>query len=368
MKFRCNSQDLLSSLQIATRALSVRSPQPILEGILIETCDQGLQLTASDGTFTIVTRLNAEVDVEGAAVMPGRLFSEVVRKLPDGEVSAQLSPAFVMTVKCKGSRTNIAGQNAEAYPRVEVAEDTNAVVLPQSLIKDMIQRTSFAVPDEDPRPVLLGGFFNMQNGQIDMVGLDGFRMAMRTARVSDVENKTKAIIPLKSLEEIAKLMSDDEEAMVTLHFSQNQMTVDLGKTILFTNLIDGEYIDYRRVLPKSSSTEVTVSRDDFSRCVDRASLMAREGKNNLIKFTVEGDKLYITSNSEVGDVFEELDIAGNGNDIVIAFNVKYLMEIIRVISGDEIVLKFGTPVSPCVIAPANGDDFTYLVLPVRINA
>lgn len=368
MKFRCNSQDLLSSLQITTRALSVHSPQTILEGILIETCDEGLQLTASDGTFTIVTRVNANVDVEGAAVMPGRLFSEVVRKLPIGEVSAQLSPAFVMTLKCGGSRTNIAGQNAESYPRVEAAEKTNDVVLPQNLIKDMIQRTSFAVPSEDPRPVLLGGCFNMKDGQIDMVGLDGFRLAMRTARVSDVDSVTKAIIPLRALEEIAKLMSDDEEAMVTLRFSQNQMTVDLDKTVLYTNLIDGEFIDYQRVIPKIFSAEVAVSRDDFARCVDRAALMAREGKNNLIKFSVEGDKMYITSNSEVGDVFEELDIVNSGNDIVIAFNVKYLMEIIRVINGDDIVLKFGTPVSPCVIAPANGDDFTYLVLPVRINA
>lgn len=368
MKFNCASNELISALQIAIRALSVRSPQPILEGVLLETIDDGLQLTASDGTMTIITRLKADVEVEGACVMPGRLFHEVVRKMPDGEVNAILSKAFVMTLKCKGSRTNIAGQSADAYPRVESTGEMTGITLPQNMIKDMIQRTSFAVPVEDPRTVLMGGCFNMQNGQIDMVGLDGFRMAMRTSRVSDVEHNTKAIIPLKSLEEVAKLMSDDENAMVTLHFSKNQMMVDLGATTLYTSLIDGEYIDYRRVLPKAFNTEILVSREEFSRCVDRASLMAREGKNNLIKFTIEGDKLFITSNSEVGDVFEELDVSNSGSDIVIAFNVKYLLEIIRVISGDEIVLKFGTPVSPCVIAPAGGDDFTYLVLPVRINA
>lgn len=368
MKFNCMSQDLIASLQIATRALSVRSPQPILEGVLLETCDEGLQLTASDGTFTIITRVKAEVEVEGACVMPGRLFNEVVRKMPEGEVSAILSRAYMMTLKCRGSRTNIAGQSADAYPRVETTGEMTEITLPQNMIKDMIQRTSFAVPVEDPRPVLLGGCFNMRNGQIDMVGLDGFRLAMRTSRVSDTESTVKSIIPLKSLEEIAKLMSDSEDAMVTLYFSKNQLMVDLGVTTLYTSLIDGEFIDYRRVLPKTFGTEIITSREEFSRCVDRASLMAREGKNNLIKFTVEGDKLYITSNSEVGDVFEEMDVSNSGNDIVIAFNVKYLMEIIRVISGDEIAIKFGTPVSPAVISPANGDDFTYLVLPVRISA
>ena len=368
MKFNCLSQDLIASLQIATRALSVRSPQPILEGVLLEACEDGLQLTASDGTFTIITRMKADVEVEGACVMPGRLFNEVVRKMPQGEVSAILSRSFMLTLKCCGSRTNIAGQSADSYPRLETSGEMTQITLPQSLIKDMIQRTSFAIPVEDPRPVLLGGCFNMQNGQIDMVGLDGFRLAMRTARVSDTESAMKSIVPLKSLEEIAKLMSDSDDAMVTMHFSKNQMMVELGETTLYTSLIDGEFIDYRRVIPKTFNCEILANREEFARCVDRASLMAREGKNNLIKFNVEGDKLYITSNSEVGDVLEEMDVSNKGSDIVIAFNVKYLSEIIRVINGDEILVKFGNAVSPAVISPADGDDFTYLVLPVRISA
>ena len=368
MKFRCSSNDLLSALQVAIRALSVRSPQPILEGVLIEALDDEVRLTASDGTFTIITTLPAAVEDEGDAVMPGRLFNEVVRKMPSGEVSANLSHSYVLSLRCLGSRTNISGQNADAYPRVEVSANDAHIELPQSLVKDMITRTSFAVPMEDQRQGLTGGFFNMQNGQIDMVGLDGFRMAMRTARVSDTEHTVKAIIPLKSLEEIAKLMADDEESRVEMRFGNNQLFVKLGSTRLITSLIDGEYIDYRRVIPKSFNTELTVGREEFARCVDRASLMAREGKNNRIKFTVEGEKLFITSNSEIGDVFEEMSVKNSGSDIVIAFNVKYMMELIRVVSGDEMTVKFGTPVSPCVIAPVSGDDYTYLVLPVRLNA
>ncbi len=368
MKFRCNSHDLLSSLQISIRAISSRSTQPILEGVLVEALEDGLKLTASDGSFTSVTRVNAVVEVEGEAVLPGKLFSDVIRKMPAGEISASMNNAFMLTLKCTGSRTNIAGQSADSYPRVEEMNEENSVTLPQSLIKDMIQRISFAIPTEDAREVLLGGYFNMQSGQIDMVGLDGFRLAMRTERVSDIENTAKAIIPLKALEEIAKLMTDDEESMVTLKFGENKLRVDLEKATLYTRLKDGEYVNYKAIIPKTFKTTIRVSTDDFSSCVERAALMAIEGKNNLIKFSIEGDKLFVTSNSEMGDVFEELDVVNTGDDIVIAFNVKYLLEFNRVITGKEIDLKFNSPVSPCVISPAEGNDFTYLVLPVRINA
>jgi len=368
MKFKCQSNELQSALAITARALSSRSTQPILEGILVEATETGLQLTASDGSFTSITHVNAEVDVEGEAVLPGKLFLDVIRKMPSGVISAQMSPSFMLTLKCAGSRTNIAGQNAESYPRVEQMEEETDITLPQSLLKDMIQRTSFVIPTEDPREVLLGGYFNMQNGQIDMVGLDGFRLAIRTARVSDVEHTAKAIIPLKALEEIAKLMSDDEESMVTMHFSKNKLRVDLEKATLYTRLKDGEYVNYRAILPKSFQTEIRVSCHEFSSCVERAALMAIEGKNNRVKFSVEGDKLFVTSNSEMGDVFEELDVENKGEDIVIAFNVKYLLEFSRVISSEDIILRFNSPVSPCVITPADSDDFTYLVLPVRINA
>ena len=368
MKFRCQSSELLSALQIVTRAISSRSTMPILEGVFVEALENELRLTASDGSFTSVTRVKAQVDVEGEAVLPGKLFSDVVRKMPSGEISAQMSPSYMLTLKCAGSRTNIAGQNADSYPRIEpMTEETN-ITLPQSLIKDMIHRISFAIPTEDAREVLLGGYFNMTGGQIDMVGLDGFRLAMRTAYVSDTESSAKAIIPLKALEEIAKLMSDDEESMVTMHMGQNKLRVDLDKATLFTRLKDGEYVNYKAIIPKSFKTTIRVSCEEFTSCVERAALMAIEGKNNLVKFSIEGDKLFVTSNSEMGDVFEELDVVNTGDDLVIAFNVKYLLEFNRMISGKEIDLKFNSNVSPCVISPADGNDFTYLVLPVRINA
>ncbi len=368
MKFSCSSSDLLNALQTAVHALPVHSTMPILEGLMLETVPDGLIITASNGTLTIVTKLAAEVEVEGCAVLPGRLLVDVIRKLPEGEVSAQMSMAYVLTLKCMGSRTNIAGQNADAYPKIDTASATTDVTLPQSLIKDMIQRVSFAIPAEDNRAILTGGYFEMMNGRINLVGLDGFRIAIRTALSSDTESVVKAIIPEKSLDELGRLMQDDPEQMITLRFGENTLTAEIGSTLLYTSLIDGEYIDYRRVIPKSFTTEVLLSRDEFARCVESASLMAREGKNNRVTFKVWGDKLFISSNSDVGDVLEEMDIQNSGDDLEIAFNVKYMLELIRVINGSDMYLKFNNPVSPVMVSPASGDEYTYLVLPVRVSA
>lgn len=368
MKFTVSSKELVSAVQTAIRVMAVRSPMELLEGVLIDADVTGLTVTASDGNMTSVTKVDAQVETDGRAVIPGRLLSEVLRRLPDGEVSASLSSSFVLTLRSAGSRTNIAGRSAEEYPMPETEGFDYDVKLPQPLMKEMINQVSFAVPLEDQRTVLTGGFLNMHDGVIDMVGLDGFRMAMRTERSSDVETKAKAIIPVKAMDEIARLMSDDDDKMVILSFGKNRIKVENGATTLYASLIEGEYIDYRRVIPKSFNVFATVDRGSFCSCVERAALMARESRNNLVRFDVSDGMLVMTSSSEAGDVREELEAVTEGGELTISFNVRYLTEIIKVISGNEIVIKMGTSVSPCVITPTEGDEFTYLVLPVRTNA
>lgn len=367
MKFTCNSKDLVSAVQTAIRVMAARSPMEILEGVLLDADENGLTLTASDGNITSVTRVDASVETDGAAVLPGKLFSEVVRKLPEGEITASLSNSFVLTLKSAASRINIAGRSAEEYPRPEESGFDYEIKLPQPLLRDMISQVSFAVPLEDQRVVLTGGFLNMQNGQIDLVGLDGFRMAMRTERISDTEQSAKAIIPCKALDEIAKLMSDDPESNASLRFGKNRVLVENGMTRLYASLIEGEYIDYRRVIPKNFSVSVRIDREQFCDCVERCALMARVSRNNLVRFDVTESGMIMSASSDAGDVREEMEANVEGDGLTIYFNVRYLTEIIRVMSGSEIILKMGTPVSPCVITPAEGDLFTYLVLPVRTN-
>ena len=367
MKFRCNSRQLTEAIQTAIRVMAVRTPMEILEGILLDADETGLSVTASDGNMTTVCRVDAEIETDGAVLLPGRLLSEVVRRLPDGTIDASLSNRFVLTIRCEGSRFNITGRDAEEYPLPEEGGYLNTLSLPQPLLKEMIHLTSFAVPLEDQRVILTGGYLNMEKGDIDMVGLDGFRMAVKSAKISDVTSAAKAIIPCKALDEIEKLMSDDENSFVTLSFAHSRLKIECGGTRFYTSLIEGEYIDYHRVMPAGFNIKAKVNAQEFSGCVERAALIARGSRNNLIRFEIGDGAIVMSANSENGDVREELKADIDGEDLTISFNVKYLSELARVITGDELILKFGSSVSPCVITPAGDDSFTCLILPVRTN-
>lgn len=368
MRFSCAASELQNALSVVTKALASKSTLPVLEGVLVRAVDGQLELTCSDSSITIVTELPAMVEEPGLVVLPGRLFTEVVRKMPAGEIHANMSNAGVVTLKCLGSRTSITGMDAAQFPKLPEVNSDSAISMPQPLLKDMIQRTSFAIATEDTRQVLTGCLLDVSGGEARMVALDGYRLAMRTARVSDVDMKINAIVPGKSLSELGKLLGDDEDSRVELCADKNMMHASLPATDIYMRLIDGEFIDYRRILPTGWKSRIAVDCDQLRACVDRASLMAREGKNNLIKLELSGDEMIITSNSEIGDVHEELEVEHEGDDLLIAFNVKYVIDAVRAIDDEQVSMRFNSGVSPCVIAPLEGDGYLYLVLPVRINA
>lgn len=368
MQFTCASSALQSALSIVTKALASKSTLPVLEGVLVNASADGLTLTCSDSSITIVTRIAADVSETGAIVLPGRLFSEVVRKMPTGEISWTMSKSAVVTLRCLNSRTSISGMDAAQFPKLPFVESDDTAILPQPMLKDMIQRTSFAIAAEDSRQVLTGSLLDVSGSTVRMVALDGFRLAMRTETLENGAPKISAVIPGKSLSELGKLLGDDAEAGVSLSADKNMMHAEIGDTDIYMRLIEGEYIDYRRILPTAWKSRITVDCGQMKSCVDRASLMAREGKNNLIKFEISGDDLVITSNSEIGDVYEQLTTEHEGDDLVIAFNVKYMIDAMRAIDDEQVQMRFNSAVSPCVLAPETGEAYLYLVLPVRITA
>lgn len=367
MRFSCASADLMNGLSIATRALSARSPLPIFEGVLLESCDEGLKLTCSDSSLSIVTRVPATIEEEGRVVLPGRLFSEVVRKMPSGEVSGSVSQNFSAVFRCMGSRTTIAGQSAENFPELPEIAAESTVEFKQPQLKDMIRQTSFAISSDESRMILTGSLLEIADGEARLVALDGFRLAIRLQEISGSQ-RMAAVIPGKVLAEVAKILSDDEQQNVSLTIGGNQLLAGLGDTEVYAQLIEGEYIKYRQIMPHEWKTRVKVKREEMAQCIDRASLMAREGKSNLVKLSVHEDRMVITSNSEMGDVYEELSIECQGEGLDIAFNVKYMSDVVRAVDDEELYMCFNSSVSPCVITPTQGNAFTYLVLPVRVNA
>lgn len=365
MHFTCSTKSLIEALQIATKALSSRTTNQILEGVLIE-CDlEQLTLTCSDERITIVTSIEANITEPGRGVVPGKLFSEIVRRQPDEMVDIRMDNRFVFTIRSAASRMNISGQDADLFPRLPKMDGEREISLPQDMLRDMIQKTEFAIAQDDMREVLTGCLLEIGGGDVTMVALDGYRLALRRAKCSDVLEKFSAIIPGRAVGDIGKLLSDDENAFAQLSFGGNKLHIKLEHTEIYVILIEGEYVQYKQILPKSFATRVQLELEPFRRCIDRAALIAREGSNNLIMLKMEGGSMVIEAHSQIGDVHEELEIEQDGADINIAFNVKYLTDVVRFIDAENIEMNFNTPVTPCIVTPVNDSDYVHLILPVR---
>ena len=368
MRFSCTASALMEGLQIVTKALPTRTPNQILEGVMIETDLNEVILTCSDERITIVTRIEAQVSEPGRGVIRGKLFNEVVRHLSEGDIEIDMNDRFQFTIRGSGSRTNIAGQDADLYPALPQISGEKEIALPQDMLRDMIQKTEFAIAVEDMREVLTGCLLEIDGGEVTMVALDGYRLALRRAKCSEVLEKFSAIIPGRAVGDIGKLLSDDPEAFVTLSYGGNKLHIKLEKTEIFVILVEGEYVKYRQILPPRFATKLVVDLEPFRKCIDRAALIAREGNNNLLIFKISGGELAIEAHSQIGDVYERLDVQQDGEDLNIAFNVKYLSDVVRFISADQIEMNLNNSISPCVITPVDDPNYIHLVLPVRTGA
>lgn len=369
MQFTVNVQDLLDGLNTVTRALSARPAKPILEGVLIEANENVITLTCSDGSLAIESMITAQVQETGRAVLPGRLFTELARKLPGGDVTIKVSDNYKATIQCMSSRSNLAGMNPVEYPEMPEVNEGTAINIQQNRLRDMISRVVFAIAVDETRQILTGCLLEVTSDEARIVALDGYRLAMQKIfhpfQLPADKPCLRAVIPGRVLNELSKILPE-EDTFCNLLFDKARMQATFGNTRLSTVLLAGEYIDYKKILPASFKTTARANRSDVQNAIDRASLMAREGKNNLIRMSFRDDQLAITSNAELGDVREEMAINLQGDPIEIAFNAKYITDVIRNVTDNELCMKFNTNVSPCVFTPVEGDGFLYLILPVRV--
>ena len=367
MKFICSRDRLMEAISIVQKAVSTRSTLPILDGILIEASSiDGVTLTGYDLETGIEAHLDSDVTENGAIVIHSRLFGEIVRKLPDNQVLIESNAQMQISIESGSSVFSIKGMSAEGFPKIPVVADAEKITLPQNLLKDMIRQTIFAVSTDESRPTLNGCFFTCDGFAIEMVAIDGFRLALRKQVIGDDLPVMKYIIPGKALHEVGRILGGKDTDLV-VYSSSNHILFDTGKVRVVSRLIQGEYMNYRAILPKTSNTTLLVSPVAMLEAMERASLIIiSEDRRCPVQLAMPDDEtLVISASTELGTLREEIPVTISGEKIEIDFNPRYFIDALRAIDKEEISIIFNGSNGPCVLKPTEGEDFSYLVLPLR---
>ena len=369
MKFSCSQQVLAKAFNIVSKAITSRTTIPILKGILLQVSEDGiLTMSASDLDLTIEKKIEVKEPEAGEIVVQAKLFGDIIRKLPNGIIHVSDNDNSIL-IQCANSEFNIIGFPADEFPNLKDKEEiTDQIVFEKDLLNDMIKKTSFAASIDEARGVITGVLIEMKEESLHMVALDGFRMAVARENIRNAKNKN-IIIPAKTINEISKILTETEmeETSVNLYLNQKKATFVFEDTVVGLRLLEGEFVRYEDILPKDSRCRVVLNKSDFMNSIERASLLAKIGKNNLIRLDIKDHNMEITSKSEEGTVKEEVMVSKEGDDLVIGFNSKYLSDALKAIDDEEICMLFNTSISPCLIRPINGQSYEYLVLPVRIT-
>lgn len=364
MKFLCEKSKLQEAISIVLKAITGKTTMPILEGIFIEAHNGQLHLIGSDMDVSIQTRINADVIEGGKLVIDAKIFSEIIRKLPNSDIKIETLENDIIQISCEKSVFNLAYMNAEEYPSLPEINELNIINVEQHILKNMIKGTSFAISQEETRPILQGILFEVKNSELNLVALDGYRLAART-EILNYDGEIEVVIPGKTLNEVSKILSDSHDN-VSIKFTNNHILFDLDQTIIISRLLDGKFVNYKSLLPQEHKLLVYINRQNLQSCIERASLMAKDGNSNLVKLSFEEENLVITSNSQLGKVREELITSMQGEGIQIAFNSRYVLDVLKNMEEEEVVLKMTSSISPCVIEGKDSTSARYLVLPVRL--
>ncbi|WP_062200913.1 DNA polymerase III subunit beta [Massilibacterium senegalense] len=378
MHFLIERDILIEAIQDVLKAVASKTPIPILTGIKIVATEEGVTLTGSDSDISIERFIPAEEDDEvhielkrlGSLVLQAKFFAEIVKKLPKDMVEIETNEHFGTLIRSGSAQFNLNGFDPEEYPRLPQIEEENVFKISSDLLKQMIRQTVFAVSTQETRPVLTGVNWVVEAGQLSCIATDSHRLAMRTAQIESLSPDLtfhNVVIPGKSLNELNKIIEDTTD-LLEIVVTENQILFRAKNLLFFSRLLDGNYPETTRLIPQESQTTIKVKTKDFLQTVDRASLLAREGQNNVIKLIASQDKiLEISSNSpEIGKVVERLQAQEvEGEELKISFSAKYMMDALKAIDDDEIEIRFTGPMRPFVLHAMENQAVLQLILPVR---
>ncbi len=366
MKLICNGNDLSDAVSKVFKAVGSKTTNPILENIKLKAEGGALTLSATDQELYIEKSITADVKIEGETLVPGRFFAEFVKKLNREQIELSLDENSRLLIKYQGNEGALSCRPADEFPVMPDVSDAQHFIIIKNELKDLIGKIAFSVSLDDARPMLKGVNLEIEENTLTGVALDGYRLAKCVKPIEGTTAMMSAVVPARSVNEIAKLLEDSLDP-VTVYIQKRYLMVDLIHTKIYASLLDGEFMNYKHIIPYNFNTVVTLPKEQFEDALERAILLTRSDKNNLVKFEVREDMMELSADSEIGKINEKIVVKLLGNDITIAFNARYFTELLRYVSCENIVIKFTNSVSPCIVVPSGPiEDFMYLILPVRL--
>lgn len=367
MKIICSKANLLKGVNIVSKAVPTRTTMAILECILIDASAGEIKLTANDMEIGIETIIDGDIIERGIIALDAKIFSEIVRKLPDNDVTIETDATFKTVITCEKAKFNIIGKSGEDFSYIPVIPRNEPVVISQFTLKEVIRQTIFSIADNDNNKLMTGELFEINDNRLKVVSLDGHRISIRNIELKESYEHKKVVVPGKTLMEISKIIPGSVEDDVQIFITDNHIIFEFERTTVVSRLIEGEYFRIDQMLSTDYETKIVINKRELLDCIDRATLLIKEGDKKPIIMNVTDGNMEMKINSFVGSMNEDIEIDKEGRDILIGFNPKFFIDALRVIDEERITLYMVNPKAPCFIRDEN-ESFIYLILPVNFNA
>lgn len=366
MKLVCSKSNLLNGVQIVSKAVPSKTTMSILECILIDASKGVIKLTANDMELGIETTIEGNILEKGIIALDAKIFLEIVRKLPDSDIKIETDASYKTTITCEKAKFNIIGKSGEDFSYLPLIEREDSVVVSQFTLKEIVRQTIFSISDNDNNKLMTGELFEINGNELKVVSLDGHRISIRKIELKNEYTNKKVVVPGKTLNEVSKILSGDTDKDVNIFFTDKHVVFEFDETIVVSRLIEGEYFKIDQMLSSDYETKVKINKKEFLNCIDRATLLVKEGDKKPIIINITDGTMELKINSTVGSMNEEIDITKNGKDLMIGFNPKFLIDALKVIDDEEVELYLVNPKAPCFIKNPE-ESYIYLILPVNFT-
>ncbi len=367
MKLIFSKQDLLKSVGISLKAVPSKTTMPILGCILIDASSNEIKFTSNDMELGIETKVDGTIVEKGIVALDAKIFSDIVRKLPENDVTITTDDNLNTTITCEKAKFNIPGKSGEDFAYLPIIERNEGITISQFTLKEVIRQTIFSIAANENNKLMTGELFEIRDNVLKVVSLDGHRIAIRRIELKENYADRKVVVPGKTLNEISKILSGEVDDQVNIFFTENHIVFEFDQTVVVSRLIEGEFFRIDQMLSSDYETKVEINKKELLDCIDRATLLVKEGDKKPIIINVEDGSMELRIDSQIGSMKEDIDIEKEGKDILIGFNPRFLIDALKVIDDERITIYLVNPKAPCFIKN-DEESYIYLILPVNFNA